>query len=328
MSVELHADGEAAQPPSELEVVLGGEPEDRERPNVSGDLPTVLEVAPMFRRAVVGYDRFQVDTYVQWAEDELATADRERRHLEARHLRAQAALEDAQLLLSHSSGGGEFLQLSRRMGSMLAVAADQAESMHAAAEADRAAAAAEAERTVADAERRLADARAEAQRMVGEATTEAEQVMARADHLVDEAERSLEAAQAEVAVRLAEVRATELRAAEEADVVRQRAAEDATAARLQARAEIVAMLGTAREERRRADAAAAATRERLDRDAAARYVSLVAELEALEHRRAALRADIELLSTPVPGPQRERLDVHLRRLLDRFHLRPRSLRAP
>jgi cell division septum initiation protein DivIVA len=328
MSVELHADGEAAQPPSALQVVRGVEPEDRERPNVSGDLPTVLEVAPMFRRAVVGYDRFQVDTYVQWAEDELSTADRERRHLEARHLRTQAALEEAQLLLSHSSGGGEFLQLSRRMGSMLAVAADEAESMHAAAEADRAAAAAEAERTVADAERRLADARAEAQRMVAEATTEAEQVMARAHHLVDEAERALEAAQAEVAMRLAEVQATELRAAENADVVRLLAAEDATAARLHARAEIVAMLSTAREERRRADAAAAATRERLDRDAAARYVSLVAEIEALEHRRAALRSEIELLTTPVPGPQRERLDVHLRRLLDRFHLRPRSLRAP
>ncbi len=328
MSVELHADGEAVQASSALEVILDGEPADRARPNVSGDLPSVLEVAPMFRRAVVGYDRFQVDTYVQWAEDELATADRERRHLEERHLRAQAALEEAQLLLSHSSGGGEFLQLSRRMGSMLAVAADEAESMHAAAEADRAAAAAEAERTVAEAERRLADARAEAQRMVAEATTEAGGVLAHAEHMVDEAERALERASAEVAVRLAEVHATELRAAEDADLLRQRATDDAAAARLQARADIVAMLGTAREERRRADAAAAATRERLNGEAAARYVALVAEVEALEHRRAALWAEIELLTSPVPGPRRERLDVHLRRLLDRFHLRPRSLRAP
>jgi hypothetical protein len=31
---------------------------------------------------------------------------------------------------------------------------------------------------------------------------------------------------------------------------------------------------------------------------------------------------------PVPGPRRERLDVSLRRFLDRHHLRPRSLRAP
>ncbi len=328
MSVELHADGEAGRLPRALELVLGDEPEDRERPNVSGDLPTVLEVAPMFRRAVVGYDRFQVDTYVRWAEDELATADRERRHLEGRHLRAQTALEEAQQLLSHSSTGGEFIQLSSRIGSMLAAAADQAESMHADAAADRAAASAEAERTVAEAEQRLADARAEAERMVTEATTEAGQVLAHADHMVDEAERALEAAHAEIAVRLAEISAAELRAAEAADLVRQLAVDDATAARLQARSEIVAMLGTAREERRRADAAAAATRERLDREAAARYVALVAEVETLEHRRAALRAEIELLSGPVPGPQREGLDVHLRRFLDRFHLRPRSLRAP
>ena len=328
MSVELHADGEAAQPGSVLKAVLGGEPDHRERPNVSGDLPTVLEVAPMFRRAVVGYDRFQVDTYVQWAEDELATADRERRHLEDRHLRAQAALEEAQLLLSHSSAGGDFLQLSRRMGSMLAVAADEAESMHAAAEAERAAAAAEAERTVAEAEQHLADARAQAQRTLAEATREAGQVLAHADHLVDEAERALEAASAEVAVRLAEVHAAELRAAEEADLVRRLAADDAAAAHRRARQESVAMLGTAREERRRADAAAAATRERLNGEAAARYVALVAEVQVLEHRRAVLRAEIELLGNAVPGPHRERLDVHLRRLLDRFHLRPRSLRAP
>ena len=54
------------------------DPAGRTRPNVSGDLPTVLQAAPMFRRAVAGYDRFQVESYVQWAEDELAAADRER----------------------------------------------------------------------------------------------------------------------------------------------------------------------------------------------------------------------------------------------------------
>jgi hypothetical protein len=327
MSVELHAESEADRPTSALELVRG-EPEDRERPNVSGDLPTVLEVAPMFRRAALGYDRFQVDTYVQWAEDELATADRERRHLEARHLSTQAALDEAQQLLSHSSSGGEFLQLSRRLGSMMATAADEAESMHAQAEADRAAAAGEARQLVEDAERRLAEARTEAQRMLAEATTQGAQVAARAEHLVDQAERALEAAAEEVAVRLAEVRATERRAAEDADLVRRLAADEVAAARLHARDEILRMLGTAREERRRADADAAGTRERLDREAAARYVSLVADVRDLEHRRDVLRAEIERLGGPVPIPQRERIDVHLRRFLDRFHLRPRSLRAP
>src|SRR3954447_22781786 len=112
MSVEPHS-GEVA-----------GSPDDRaredRRPHVSGDLPTVFQAAPMFKRAVTGYDRFQVDTYVQWAEDELATADREREHLMARHLGTVAALEEARGLLAHSSGGVEFLQVSRRIGSMLA----------------------------------------------------------------------------------------------------------------------------------------------------------------------------------------------------------------
>src|SRR3712207_2094934 len=110
MSAELHAD-ETARP----------------RPNVSGDLPTVLSAAPMFNRAVAGYDRFQVDTYVRWAEDELATAEREHERLQARYLHTRAALDEAGELLSHSSGGGEFLRLSRRVGSLLAAAADQAE---------------------------------------------------------------------------------------------------------------------------------------------------------------------------------------------------------
>ena len=64
MSAELHADDWTAGPASALRVV----PTDRTRPNVSGDLPTVFQIAPMFRRTVGGYDRFQVDTYVQWAE--------------------------------------------------------------------------------------------------------------------------------------------------------------------------------------------------------------------------------------------------------------------
>src|SRR3954447_25576136 len=243
MSVELSGDSEAGRPPSALEAVLG-DPEDRERPNVSGDLPTVFQTAPMFRRAVLGYDRFQVDTYVQWAEDELSTADRERRHLEARHLATRTALDEARQLLSHTSAGGEFLQLSRRLGSMLATAADEAESLHAPAEAHRAPGVAEAQRTVAEAERALADARAEAHRIVAEAGSAAEQVRAHADHLVDEAERALETAHATIEARLAEVSATELRAAEDADLVRQFAADVAATARLQARDEIVRMLDT------------------------------------------------------------------------------------
>src|SRR3954468_8976995 len=102
MSVELHA-GEAAVAHSTGDVGLF-EREAREdrRPNVSGDLPTVLRAGPMFRRAVVRYARSQVDTYVHWAEDDLATAAREREHLIARCMRAQAELQESRQLLSLS----------------------------------------------------------------------------------------------------------------------------------------------------------------------------------------------------------------------------------
>src|SRR5437764_4907713 len=113
MSVEPQAGDRAGWPPSTEEP--GDEYRLRERPNVAGDLPTVLEPAPMFRRSLLGYDRFQVDTYVQWAEDELVTADREREHLLARHLATRTALEDARALLSHSAAGGELLQASGRV---------------------------------------------------------------------------------------------------------------------------------------------------------------------------------------------------------------------
>src|SRR3954471_8439386 len=156
---------------------MSAEPEpDRGRPTLNGDLPTVLAAAPMFRRALVGYDRFQVDTYVRWAEDELATADREREDLVAHQVRTHAALEDARELLSHSPEGGDVLRMSRRIGTMLAAAVDdaeaigaEAEAVRAGTEADRATASARARRLVAQAERGLAEARGEAARMGAEA---------------------------------------------------------------------------------------------------------------------------------------------------------------
>src|SRR3954469_7477717 len=178
MSVELHGGEGTARPMSPGEAEPLTEALDRRRPNLSGDLPTVFQGAPMFGRAVAGYDRFQVDTYVQWAEDEIATADREREHLLARHLRTQAALDETRELLPHTSAAGEFLQVSRRIGSWLAAATEEAESLRTDAEADRAAAAAEAEQTAADAERMLDDATAEAGRVTVAAATDAARVLA------------------------------------------------------------------------------------------------------------------------------------------------------
>src|SRR3712207_2058020 len=154
MSIELHAHQEAAWGQDALDTVL--ETSDRARPNVSGDLPTMFQTGPMFRRSLAGYDRFQVDTYVRWAEDELAAADREREHLLTRQVGTQAALEEARELLSHSPAGGRLLQVSRRIGSLLAGAADEAENIRSEAENHRSVVRAQAEVLTADARRVLA----------------------------------------------------------------------------------------------------------------------------------------------------------------------------
>jgi cell division septum initiation protein DivIVA len=326
MSVELQVDDGAGPPAAASEDILGSGSPERRHPHVSGDLPTVLTAAPMFRRVVAGYDRFEVDTYVRWAEDELATADRERERLEARHLQTRSALEEARQLLAHSSEGGQFLQSSRRMGSLLAAAADEAESIRSEAAADRCAARADAEATVARADQVLADAVVAAERKIAEAATEAAAMTAEADRIVLEAEATGERARVEAEARLERVSASEQRAAAHADATLREARAEAAAATLRARDEVVRMLGTARDERRRADAEGAATRDRLDRAAATRRAALLAELEVLEHRRSALRAEVELLAAPVAATTDRRLEAPLRRLLDRLG-RPRSLRT-
>ena len=326
--VELSSDDGVVQPGTSDEAEAVVEPRERERPNVSGDLPSLFRTAPMFRRAVAGYDRFQVDTYVEWAEDELATADREREHLVARHLSTRAALDEARLMLAHSAGGGELLQLSRRIGSMLAVAADEAESMRGEAAADRSAAAAAAQRMAADAERALAVAEAEVERLVREAAREVEAMSAEAGRMVDEAERTGSEARVEAEARLQKVRLMEKLAVERAAQIRQQAGSDAAAALARARDEVVRMLSTGRDERRRADAAAAAARELLERDLAARRTALRAEVAALEQRRAHLLAEVETPVEPVARTAGRPLDRHLRELRERPRWRSRSLRTP
>jgi hypothetical protein len=160
------------------------------------------------------------------------------------------------------------------------------------------------------------------------AAAEVEAMTAEAGQIVDEAEQTGRNARAEAEGRLEGVRLLELRAAQHAGRLRQVALAEASAARLQARDEIVRMLSTARDERRRADTEAAATRERLVRDAATRAASLLAEVEALEHRRDSLRAEVALLAEPTGRSTSDRLDVHLRQFLERLRWRSRSLRAP
>jgi hypothetical protein len=318
--VELHAGDDAARPVSRGAAVSAVESPDPTRPNVSGDLPSLFRAAPMFRRAVAGYDRFQVDTYVEWAEDEIATADREREHLMARHLSTRAALDEARELLSRSASGGEFLQVSRRIGAMLATAADEAESIRVEAQADRSAAAQEATRI-------LADAEAETQRVILETAVQVEAMTAEAGRILDEAQRSGREVCAEADARLETVRRMEQLAVEQAAEIRRQAAEEASAARLQARHDVLRILSTGREERRRADAEAAAMRDLLAEDARTRCASLHAEIAALEHRRSALLAEVEAAVEPAAPPSGRPLDVQFRELVEKVRWRSGSLRA-
>jgi hypothetical protein len=325
VSVETDTHG-AARPPSLAEALLAPDAADRSRPNVSGDISGVLQAAPMFRRAVLGYDRFQVDTYVRWAEDELVAADREREHLEARHLQTRADLVAAQELLRHSAGGAEMLRMSQRAGAVLAAAADEAAGIRTQAEAHRSAAAAEANRKLGYARWRIAYAETKAARVLADAAARMTEAAAAARRLVAAAEQTRAEAQTAAEERLAEVRLVEQRAVEDAALVRRRAADDVAAARVQARGEIVTMLDAARDQRRRADAEAAATRERQAREAAARYAALVAEVTVLEHRRAALRAELDLRARPAVGSTGRDLDRHVSQLLGKLRRRP--LRMP
>ena len=307
MTAELHADDRAALAATEAPDLDG-------RPTLSGDLPTLFQAGPMFRRVPVGYDRFQVDTYVQWAEEELATAEREHERLLTRHVETRAALDEARALLTHSAGGAEMVRISGRIAAMLAAAADEAQAMRVEAEADAAIAAAAAEATLADASEALAGAEEQAQRTIAEATAEAEELVAAAGRIVDDAERTRSEARTEVEARLEKVAVLELLAAEAADRVRQQALEDTAAARLHARGEIAAMLATARDERRRADEAATAARTRLDEEANTRRVALLAEVAELEHRRTVLRAALKRQARQAPEAARPGLRDHLDRL--------------
>ena len=302
MTLELHAGGWTAAPAGPVETVPGAGPDERSRPNVSGDLPTVLRAGPLFRRAVSGYDRFQVDTYVRWAEDELAAADREREHLETRHLRTRAALDEARRLLAHSAGGTQFLDVSGRIGSMLAAAADEAESIRAEAEgiraeaeACRSAASTRSEEMLALAGRALAAADEEARGTVTAAGARAETLIADAARVLDEAERTSRQVQAEAAARLTDAEATAQRIVEDARRSLLRAEEETAAARHRTRAEIVGMLDAGREQRRRADEEAAAIRDLAARDAATSLTAVRTEVKALRRRRSSLRSEIRSL---------------------------------
>ena len=298
------------------------------RPDVPGDLDTMFRAAPLFGRAVAGYDRFQVDTYVRWAEEELATAEREREHLMTRHVRTRAELDDARRLLAHSPAGAELLQVSGRIGELLAAAADEADGIRAEARAELSAATRKAEHLLARADETVRAAQAWARRLVADATAEAARVTGEATRVLADAEATHRRSCAEAAARAEELRLLGERAAEHAARLRQETTDEVAAVLLRARAEVVAMLDTGRELRRRADEAAAASRARLDREATARRAALLTDVAQLERRRAALQEELgPPVGAEVPPPGR-RLAAALRRAVEGAGGRSRALRTP
>ncbi len=299
----------------------------RGRPNVSGDLPTLFRTGPMFARALAGYDRFQVDTYVQWAEEELAAAEREREHLVSRTVRTQADLDEARRLLGHSPAGGRLLETSGRIGALLAAAADEADDIRTEARAEASAAEARARLLLTRADETVTAAQAGAQRLVADATTAAAAVTAEAGRLLAEAAATRRGAAADAAALREEAQRIERRATEDAARAGRTAAAEAAAALDRARAEVVGMLTAGREQRRRADEQAAAERDRLDRTAAARRAALLVEVAQLELRRDVLRQDLGRVAT-AGGPSPERPGRPLRRLLDALAPHPRRVATP
>jgi cell division septum initiation protein DivIVA len=170
------------------------------RPNLDGDLDQMLDHGPFFGRRFRGYDRFQVDNYVAWAEAELDAARRQCDFLLGRYSDCAAQLTLARRAPSPSPSG----PLSRRLGEMLRLASEEAEAITAAA--------------VDEAERIVTGARTEAQARLDKVAGIREAAIAAGDDLRQRARRDADemlrtaaaerdAAAAEAAARLARVQA-------------------------------------------------------------------------------------------------------------------------
>ncbi|MGZ4569465.1 MAG: hypothetical protein ACXVXU_01150 [Blastococcus sp.] len=168
-------------------------------PQLSGDLDQVLDHRPIFRRRHRGYDRFQVDNYVAWAEVEVEAARRQCDYLLSRYAACTSELELVRRTPVPSVTG----PVSARLGQMLRLASEEAEAISAAG--------------VDEAERIVTDARVEAEarlRKVGgireAALAAGEELRARArrdaEKLLRDAAAEREAAAAEAAAQLSAVR--------------------------------------------------------------------------------------------------------------------------
>jgi colicin import membrane protein len=268
-----------------------GGPVPPRRPNLQGDLGSVLEFLPEFRPAVRGYERSQVDSYVAWAERELRAARRSADEMAARFASSSAQLERVQEELARSEIGRSARQVSDRMARLLDVAAEEAEQITAAA-------AAEGEQVVAEA-REYAAAMLRHAREVEEAA------------VADEERAARSRAEADAALQAVRGEAAEIRAAAAAE--RDRLAADAEAERARLDRESAA---------RRAEAEEKARRQREQEAAAAAegVASARREVEELQRRRDQVAESLRLLT--------ERIGEALQTLAEGLPLESPNIVAP
>jgi len=144
------------------------------RPGPDGGLDQLLDRLPVFRRRLRGYDRFQVDNYVAWAEGELDAARRQCDYLLSRYGDCAVRLEQARRDPHRSVTG----PVSARLGEMLRLAAEEAEMITAAG--------------VDEAERIVAGARVEAEARLRKVAGIREAAIEAADELRAQARRDAE----------------------------------------------------------------------------------------------------------------------------------------
>jgi len=154
------------------------------RPNLTGDLEALLEPRPLFRTALRGYDRLQVDNYVAWAEAELAAGRRENDDLLSRYGACSAELEISRRLLACSPAGREQLRTSERVGEILRLAADEAARL--------------TEAGAADGDRLRAEARAEADALLRRARQVKDDAVAECVRMREDTESARAAAEEEI----------------------------------------------------------------------------------------------------------------------------------
>ncbi|NEK58680.1 hypothetical protein GCU56_12455 [Geodermatophilus sabuli] len=227
------------------------------RPDRAGALDALLAPRPLFRTALRGYDRLQVDDYVAWTESELLTTRRETDDLLSRYGACAAELEISRRLLACSPEGRDLVRTSERVGEILRLAADEA--------------AVRTEAGTVQADRIRAEARSEADQLLRRAAGVKEAAVAECRLMEADARRARDEARARQ--REAEVAAERLLA--EAAAERARLARESAERRAR------------EEERARAEVAAAW---------AAEVAAAQAELDDLARRRDDARVALQRLT--------------------------------